>query len=83
MRGDAASALGYDRMSRTITSIREIESAIVALSADEYSELRNWFWERDWEEWDRQIETDAVSGRLDFLFQEARDAKANGTLQAL
>ena len=70
-------------MSKSMTRIEELESAIDALSADEYHALRNWFWERDWETWDRQIAADAVSGKLDFLLQEARDAKANGTLRSL
>jgi hypothetical protein len=70
-------------MSKSMTRIEELESAIDALSADEYSALRNWFWQRDWENWDRQIETDAASGKLDFLLQEARDAKVNGTLRSL
>ncbi|MDQ1255747.1 MAG: hypothetical protein QG656_341 [Candidatus Hydrogenedentes bacterium] len=66
-------------MDKAVTSIAELESAIAALSADQYSELRNWFWERDGEKWDRQIEDDAASGKLDFLFQEAHDAKSDGT----
>ncbi|MBI3119605.1 MAG: hypothetical protein HYZ00_13000 [Candidatus Hydrogenedentes bacterium] len=70
-------------MGRSVTRIEKIESAINALSPDEYGELRNWFWERDWARWDRQIEADATSGKLDFLVQEARDAKAGGTLRPL
>lgn len=69
--------------SRTMTRVEELESAIDALSADEYSALRDWFWERDWAKWDRQIEADAASGKLDSLVREARDAKARGTLRAL
>ena len=63
--------------------VQEIESVIDSLAEDEYSELRDWFWERDWAKWDREIEVDAVSGRLDFLLQEARDAKAQETLRDL
>lgn len=70
-------------MSKSMTHIEELESAIDALSADEYHALRNWFWQRDWEKWDRQIEADVASGKLDFLLQEAQDAKVNGTLRSL
>ena len=70
-------------MGKAITRIGELESAIDALPADEYSALRDWFWERDWAKWDRQIEADAASGKLDLLFQEAQAAKASGTLRPL
>ena len=63
--------------------VQEIESVIDSLAEDEYSELRNWFWERDWVKWDREIEVDAASGRLDFLLQEARDGKSQETLRDL
>jgi hypothetical protein len=70
-------------MGKAMTRIEELESAIDALPADQYSMLRDWFWERDWAKWDREIEVDAASGKLDSLFQEAQDAKANGTLRPL
>jgi hypothetical protein len=31
--------------------------------------------ERDWEEWDKQIEADSKAGKLDFLAKEAMDEK--------
>lgn len=66
-----------------MTKLEELESAIDSLPAEEYGELRRWLLERDWEKWDRQIEDDAASGKLDFLLQEAREAKARGTLKDL
>ena len=39
--------------------------------------------ERDWDKWDREIEADAAAGKLDFLIEEAKAAKANGTLREL
>lgn len=38
------------------------------LSAEELAELRMWFLERDAEVWDREIERDPESGKLDDLF---------------
>ncbi len=70
-------------MSKSMTRIEEIESEIDALSVEEYHALRNWFWQRDGEKWDRQIEADAACGKLDFLLQEAQDAKVNGSLRSL
>jgi hypothetical protein len=51
--------------------VEEIQSAIESLSEDEYARLRRWFSERDWEKWDRQIEEDSESGKLEFLVKEA------------
>ena len=39
--------------------------------------------ELDWENWDRQIEADSKSGKLDFLIAEAFEAKKKGTLKEL
>ena len=61
----------------------EIQSAIVSLSPEDYARLRQWFAERDWEQWDREIAQDAASGTLDFLRDEAVAEKAQGRLQEL
>ena len=63
--------------------IEEIEATIESLSEDEYARLREWFYERDLEKWDRQIEIDSESGKLDFLIREALDEKAKGNLKEL
>ncbi len=39
--------------------------------------------EQDWDKWDREIEADSAAGRLDFLMEEAKAAKAQGTLREL
>jgi hypothetical protein len=51
--------------------IKAIEQAIVALPAEELAKFRQWFAEFDGAAWDRQIEQDAASGRLDSLAAEA------------
>jgi hypothetical protein len=66
-----------------MTKLREIELAIDSLPEEEYGEFRRWFLERDWAKWDRQIEADSASGKLDFLIMEAQEAKAKGTLKPL
>ena len=48
--------------------IDEIKNAVNALQPQEYRQFRDWFLERDWVEWDAQIQTDSESGKLDFLF---------------
>jgi hypothetical protein len=66
-----------------MTKVQEIQSAIESLPREEYVWLRQWFSERDWEEWDRQIQADSEAGKLDFLIKEALDEKAKGLLRGL
>ncbi len=72
-------------MSRTSVTGRlsELETAVELLTEQEYDKFRRWFLEREWEAWDRDIETDSGSGKLDFLVQEAHDAKRSGKLRDL
>lgn len=66
-----------------MTKIEELETVITRLPEDEYRQLRRWFLETDWERWDREIQEDSREGRLDFLVEEALDAKRKGTLKDL
>ena len=66
-----------------MSKVKEIEAVIESLSEGEYARLRQWFSERDWEKWDRQIEADSGSGKLNFLIKEALDEKAKGKLKEL
>ena len=61
-----------------MTRIEAIQQEVQRLSADEFSELRDWIVERDWERWDRQIEKDAAEGRLEPLFERALEAHRQG-----
>jgi hypothetical protein len=63
--------------------VAEIQTEIESLSEEEYTRLRIWFSERDWEKWDKQIELDSESGNLDFLIKEALDEKVRGKLKEL
>lgn len=64
-------------------SVKEIESAISQLSHPELAELAAWFAEFQAEEWDKQIERDVRSGRLDGLIQQAEQEFAAGRCQPL
>jgi hypothetical protein len=66
-----------------VPSVEAIQSAIASLTPAEYARLRQWFMERDWEQWDQQIEEDAQAGKLDFLIAEAMTEKAQGQLRHL
>jgi hypothetical protein len=52
-------------------TITELEQAITQLSHQDYSRLREWFEEFDAQEWDVQIERDALSGKLDKIAEKA------------
>ena len=66
-----------------MTKLEELEMAVASLTEQEYCEFRRWFLERDWEQWDRQIEEDSRAGKLDFLVREALEAKEQGKLEEL
>ena len=66
-----------------MSRVEELQTAIASLTPEEYTRLRQWFAERDWEQWDRQIEEDAQAGKLDFLIEEAMTEKAQGRLREL
>jgi hypothetical protein len=56
-----------------MNSVEEIEQAIERLPAADVARLQAWLSRRDNEAWDRQMEADAASGKLDFLFEEGRE----------
>ena len=58
--------------SRKVSKVDELKSAIEALPENEFVELRLWFSEKDWQNWDEQIEADSKSGELDFLIKEGK-----------
>ena len=58
-----------------MSSVEEIEAAIEALPPEDYRRVARWLLERNQSMWDRQLDGDNASGKLDFLFDEA-DAEA-------
>ena len=52
-------------------NVKSIEKAVESLPPSELAEFRSWFAEFDAAAWDKQIEQDAASGRLDGLAAEA------------
>lgn len=61
-----------------MSKIEKIEEEIRALSLEELARLRKWFRELDADTWDREIEADALSGKLDELAEEALRAHGSG-----
>ena len=62
--------------------VEQLEQQIAELDASELKALRAWFERYDAEIWDRQIESDAKSGKLDRLAERAlRDHRAGRSTQ--
>lgn len=54
-----------------MTRVQLIEEEIKKLSPEELAQLREWFLELDAEQWDKELERDAASGRLEKLFEKS------------
>ncbi len=54
-----------------MSRVEQLEQQIAELDASELKALRAWFERYDAEVWDRQIETDAKSGKLGQLAERA------------
>ena len=66
-----------------MSTVEEIKSAISALSKEDYVHLRKWFSEKDWDQWDEEIEKDSALEKLNFLIKEAEAEKNEGLLKNL
>jgi len=64
-----------------MSQIETIQAEIESLSSEDFARLRDWVIEKDWKNWDRQIEKDSATGKLDFLREEAEAAKQHGELR--
>ncbi len=54
-----------------MTTIQEIEQAVSHLSSTDLAVFRDWFDEFEAIAWDKQIEADAKSGKLDRIAEKA------------
>jgi hypothetical protein len=61
-----------------MTTVEEIEAAIVKLPKGDFDRLSAWIIQKYQTDWDRQIEEDSESGALDFLIREISDDIAQG-----
>lgn len=63
--------------------IEEIQKEINSLSMDDFRRLRDWIIEKEWGYWDQEVRKDSDIGNLDFLIEEAQDAKYKNKLSNL
>jgi len=66
-----------------VTKIEKLAQDIRKLNSEELSAFRKWFEEYEAEAWDRQIEQDARSGKLDKLAEEALAEHRQGRSKGL
>ncbi len=63
--------------------VEAIEKQVRELTPQELAAFRDWFIEFEWENWDRQLERDVASGKLDALARKAREAHTAGRTRPL
>lgn len=66
-----------------MSELEKIEKYIQRLSQEELRAFREWFAEFDARAWDRQIESDSKSGKLDALVAEAVAEHKTGSTREL
>ena len=66
-----------------MSKVEQIELQVSRLSQQELARFRAWYFEFDADAWDRQLEQDAASGKLDSLAEQAIQAHAAGKTKAL
>ena len=54
-----------------MTKLEALEVEIKKLAPEELAQRREWLLEHEADEWDREIERDASSGKLDKLFEKS------------
>ena len=65
-----------------MSRVEQIERAIQELSPEEFARLPQHIRSLEQERWERQLDNDAASGKLDFLQNEVRKERESGTLKA-
>jgi hypothetical protein len=54
-----------------MSTLEQIEAAILTLPSNEFNRLRQWLADVDYQRWDEQLERDINEGKLDALAEEA------------
>ena len=64
-------------------TVKDIQSAVSQLTPPQVAEFAGWFEEFQAELWDRQIERDVRSGKMDALIRQAEEDFASGRCRPL
>jgi len=65
-----------------MSTVQEIKQAMRKLPLGKRLEIVNWAIREANGKWDKEIDSDASAGRLDFLVREGKEAVAKGKLHA-
>jgi hypothetical protein len=65
-----------------MSRVEQIEQAIQELTPEEFAQLARRVYALEQERWERQLDQDVSSGKLDFLLDEAHSERDAGTLKA-
>ena len=66
-----------------MTKVEAVREELKKLTAAEFVQMRDWILEQDEEQWDREIERDAASGKLDRIFDGSLADHKNGKTHEL
>jgi hypothetical protein len=66
-----------------MSKLEQIESAVAALAERELKAFRRWFAEFDAARWDKKIERDSKSGKLDKIVQRSKTEHRKGKSRPL
>lgn len=58
-----------------MSKVSKLKAVIDSLSEKNFVQFRLWFAEKDWKKWDKEIEADSKSGKLNFFVREAFNRK--------
>ena len=64
-----------------MNTVEDIERAIEQLAPSDFARLASWVERRDMAAWNPQMDEDSAVGRLDFLFEEAKQETAANALR--
>jgi hypothetical protein len=63
--------LEVEEVKTGMSTLEQIEAAILTLGSNGFDKLRQWFFDLDYLRWDEQLERDIADGKLEALAQEA------------
>jgi hypothetical protein len=66
-----------------MTQVEELQVRIRNLPTEDFSKLREWFFQLEDELWDQQISTDFKAGKFNKLIEKARAEFAEGKARGL
>ena len=66
-----------------MSTLEQIEAAILTLPSDDFEKLKKWFLDLDYQRWDKQLEQDVAEGKLEALAEEAISEFEAGNCQEI